>query len=190
MRVKLCFILLVSIILSGCSAGTPIPTIGVAAKQYRVTKVKVIQGKNISYGRPSAAGEEEQKKLIDKTIITLKQGLEKAIIERNGPGRPATLKVVMTNIDLSSGVGRVLLKSDSYVGGQLMLVSARSGKIIAQRPVSVSDRSTKLQVNVNGAAIGSFFSLLSNLSQSPEDKRIASVVGPFIAETKHWMEKK
>ncbi len=182
------FIIIGILFITGCASKGPAPTIGLVGKSYAINTVQVVKSENISYGRPSATGE-SQEPLVQKVIQSLQTNLEKEVLDRK-QGKPAILRVYLNRVDLSSGAGRALLKSDSTLSGNVLLLDGHTKQIVAERSnIIVRDNSNKNRLDINGVPIGSLFALADNISQSSEEKRIASVVAPFIGETKYWLEK-
>jgi hypothetical protein len=176
-----------ALLLASC-AGTPV-TVGVAGDPYEIVEVDVINAKNVDYGAELADGSSPQE-LGRKVQAALKHKLTAELARPKTQKMPAKLEVVLDKLSLSSAFERAVLKSDSRIGGSLILVDKRTKHVISkQEQRYIDDDSIKAYGGGTGVAGGllALGALAVNAAQSSDEERIAAVVNPFTAMVKTWL---
>lgn len=185
---SLAAVVLGALLLASCG-GAPEPVVGVAGNPYTITEVDVIITKNVVYGAEMADGSSPQE-LGRQVQAAMKRKLTAELVEPRTSKMPARLEVVLDHLDMSSALGRTLLKRDSMVGGSLVLVDKRTRAVIARRDgYYINDDSIKAWGGGTGTAggIAAIGALMFNAAQSSDESRIASVVDPFTAGVMRWL---
>ena len=181
-----------SLLLASCmGGGTPEPVAGPAFEPYDITQVDVTISKNVTYGVAQLDGTSQQD-LANKLAAALKLRLTQELVLAKSTRKSAKLEVVLDKVNMSSALGRTLLtlEGNSQIGGDLTLKDKRTGAIIASRPaVYIDDDSTKASGGGRGAlgAVATIGAMAVNASQSSDEERINSVVGPFTSKVKVWL---
>jgi hypothetical protein len=181
-------VLLGALLLASCAgtvAEAPAPLI---AEPYDITEVDVILSKSIAYGAEMIDGS-SQKEFAEKVRASLKQKLTADLVQPKSSRKPIRLEVVLDRVDLSSGIGRAVLKSESNIGGFISLIDKRTKTALARRNLFTGDDSTRFYGGGSGNLGGVFAlgALAANAAQSGDDTRIASVVDPFTSMVKAWL---
>lgn len=171
--------------------GTPEPVAGPAFEPYDITQVDVTISKNVTYGVAQLDGTSQQD-LANKLAAALKLRLTQELVLAKSTRKSAKLEVVLDKVNMSSALGRTLLtlEGNSQIGGDLTLKDKRTGAIIASRPaVYIDDDFTKASGGGRGAlgAVATIGAMAVNASQSSDEERINSVVGPFTSKVKVWL---
>jgi hypothetical protein len=178
------------LLLASCAGGgVPEPSVGVAGDPYAITDVDVVIAKGVYYGADMADGSSPQE-LAKQVQAALKKRLTEDLVHTKTSKMPARLEVVLDAVNMSSALGRTMLKSDSKVGGHLALVDKRTKKVISRYDqFYITDDSIKVYGSGSGTAggIAVIAALAVNAAQSSDEDRIASVVGPFALGVKRWL---
>ena len=125
-----------------------------------------------------------------KLQVALKQRLAAELVRPKSPKRQARLEVVLDQVDMSSGIGRALLKSESKIGGYAFLTDKRTKAQIARLDALYVDDDSMRVYGGGGGNIGTVLALgalAANAAQSGDNTRIDSVVGPFTTQLKAWL---
>jgi hypothetical protein len=182
-------LLLGALLLASC-AGTvaEAPPVPLIAEPYDIVEVDVILSKSINYGVEMIDGSSPQE-FAKKVQASLKQKLTADLIQPKSQRKQVKLEVILDRVDLSSGIGRAVLKSESNIGGFATLIDKRTKNALARREFFTGDDSTRFYGGGNGNLGGVFAlgALAANAAQSGDDTRIASVVDPFMARVKAWL---
>jgi hypothetical protein len=182
-------VLLGALLLASCATtvaeAPPVPLI---AEPYDIAEVDVILSKSIAYGAEMIDGS-SQKEFAEKVRASLKQKLTADLVQPKSSRKPIRLEVVLDRVDLSSGIGRAVLKSESNIGGFVSLIDKRTKTALARRNLFTGDDSTRFYGGGDGKLGGIFAlgALAANAAQSGDDTRIASVVDPFTSMVKAWL---
>ncbi len=159
------------------------------AEPYDIVEADVILSKSINYGVEMIDGSSPQD-FAKKVQASLKQKLTADLVQpKSSTKKPIKLEVILDRVDLSSGIGRAVLKSESNIGGFATLVDKRTKTALARREFYTGDDSTRFYGGGDGKMGGIFAlgALAANAAQSGDDTRIASVVDPFMARVKAWL---
>jgi hypothetical protein len=182
-------VLLGALLLASC-AGTvaEAPQVPLIAEPFDITEVDVILSKSVNYGVEMIDGS-SSKEFAQKVQVALKQKLTAELVQPKTQRKQIRLEVVLDRVDLSSGIGRAVLKSESNIGGFVTLIDKRTKNALARRDLYTGDDSTRFYGGGDGKLGGVFAlgALAANAAQSGDDTRIASVVDPFTARVKAWL---
>ncbi len=126
-------VLLSALLLASCATtvaeAPPVPLI---AEPYDIAEVDVILSKSIAYGAEMIDGS-SQKEFAERVRASLKQKLTADLVQPKSSRKPIRLEVVLDKVDLSSGIGRAVLKSESNIGGFVSLIDKRTKTALARR---------------------------------------------------------
>ncbi len=183
-------VLLGALLLASC-AGTGVaeaPPVPLIAEPYDIVEVDVILSKSINYGVEMIDGS-SPKEFAQKVQASLKQKLTADLVQPKSQRKQIKLEVILDRVDLSSGIGRAVLKSQSNIGGFATLIDKRTKNALARREFFTGDDSTRFYGGGDGnlGAVFAVGALAANAAQSGDDTRIASVVDPFMARVKAWL---
>ena len=164
-------VMLGALLLASC-AGTvaEAPPVPLIAEPYDIAEVDVILSKSIVYGAEMIDGS-SQKEFAEKVRVSLKQKLTADLVQPKSSRKAIRLEVVLDRVDLSSGIGRAVLKSESNIGGFVSLIDKRTKTALARRNFSAGDNSTRFYGGGSGNLGGVFAlgALAANAAQSGDD---------------------
>jgi hypothetical protein len=181
-------VLLGALLLASCAGTTAEAPPPLIAEPYDIAEVDVILSKSITYGVEMIDGSSQQE-FAEKVRASLKQKLTADLVQPKSSRKAIRLEVVLDRVDLSSGIGRAVLKSQSNIGGFVSLIDKRTKTALARRNLFTGDDSTRFYGGGSGSLGGVFAlgALAANAAQSGDDTRIASVVDPFTSMIKAWL---
>ena len=127
------------------------------AEPYDIAEVDVILSKSIVYGAEMIDGS-SQKEFAEKVRVSLKQKLTADLVQPKSRESLSGSKLFWTGFDLSSGIGRAVLKSESNIGGFVSLIDKRTKTALARRNLFTGDDFTRFYGGGDGK-LGGIFAL-------------------------------
>ncbi|MFS8116158.1 hypothetical protein QD460_31030 [Rhizobium jaguaris] len=121
---------------------------------------------------------------LSVVVRTLKNTMEKELIGLPGGPTRGRLIVTLHVVNLSTKAGRILIHSDSDIGGTVRLEDAKTGQLIAENP-NVYGRNPAMR----GEGLGIFVAMAVNAAEAagPEDILAQRLSNAFTHQVKLWL---
>lgn len=175
--------LLIVFMLSACTTTqTRDPQLLQTLASISVHEVDVRYSSAVNLGMPSLDGKTPEKS-FDEVATTLTKVLKRNIIGYPGGATPVRLIVTINTADVGSGIGRVLVRSDSSLVGFVSIVSLKGNHVLATSPLLVG----KDNAFHMGGNIGGPIGLVANIATAVGEERTEKVSEAFAAEVKRWL---
>ncbi len=174
-------LLVAVLLLAGC-ASTPS---GVRSQlvEYRIDKVTASLADTIDMGAFQRIDNEEDRDFVERVRAAVEITARDAVRSSLNGANPANVDIVLTRIDVASGVGRAVLGKDSSITAIVEVKDASSGAVLAQGPVFGRDRSAPI-----GGNIGGLIKLFADVSDAVVGDRVSAVAHDFSDNLKTWIE--
>ena len=180
-------VLLITLIASGCQTTPKIDAATLnAVMTYYPAQVSVTQSANFSSGLVSM-GDVTSQQLADKFAAESQARLASELPAIMRGSKPANIVILLQTASISSGAGRAVLGTDSFVDATISIVDASTGTTVGARSVHAIDAASSNDSSINGIPVGALLSLAVNASQSDEQTRIAKITEAFLIETKRQL---
>lgn len=181
--VKLLAVFAVAAIVSACQ--TADPRLVTALRSSSVTQIQLETAPDVNMG-----GFFDRKKpdpQLSKVVETLDASLKRELKGLPGGKTPAKLIVTLHTVDLASNAGRIILDNDSSMSGSVRLQDAKTGRLIAETGVYVTEKGVRGEGN-----IGVFVAMAINAAQvsHKRDALAYELSDKFVASVKTWLTQK
>lgn len=177
------FLILASLlVLAGCA--TRDPRLSEALRGTHVAEVRVEATPDVHTGLPMMNGKTPEQQV---TLVT--QALQKVATRdlKGYPGgaSPARLVLTLQTANLASEQGRVILGSDSSIGGTARLEDIRTGRLIAQNPTIYGENRGAKGNDAGGMMIALAINAVMTKSQEDLAEKLAQ---SFVGNVKRWLK--
>ena len=155
------------------------------APDHVIADVNVTVASNFFSGFPALDGTTPQQEAEEVKAHVLARLHQRLVVPNAKPGAAmsARLEVVLTQVSVASGAGRVLLQSDSHLTGYVTLVDARTGqKLVADAVVIGDDEAAH-----GGGNVGFILSLAINAATAGD--RYQKLADNFAVHTADWAQR-
>ncbi|MFS8049177.1 hypothetical protein [Rhizobium sp. BR 314] len=181
--VKLIAAFAMAVIVSACQ--TADPRLVTALRSSSITQIQLETAPDVNMG-----GFFDKKKpdpQLPKVVQTLEASLNRELKGLPGGKTPAKLIVTLGMVDLASNAGRIILDNHSSMSGSVRLQDARSGRLIAETSIYVSEQGMRGEGN-----IGVFVAMAINAAQvsKKKDALAHELSDKFVASVKTWLTQK
>ncbi|MGM4986531.1 hypothetical protein [Rhizobium sp. 11_C7_N12_5] len=181
--VKMLAVFAVAAIVSACQ--TVDPRLVTALRSSSVTQIQLETAPDVNMG-----GFFDRKKpdpQLSKVVQTLETSLNRELKGLPGGKTPAKLIVTLGMVDLASNAGRIILDNASSMSGSVRLQDAKTGRLIAETTVSVSEKGMR-----GGGNIGVFVAMAVNAAQVSQRKDALAheLSDQFVRNVKTWLMQK
>lgn len=138
---------------------------------------------NVYTGLPALDGKTPQEQLRDYTSA-LTYALKSQVIGKPGGPTPAKLVIKLHQVDLASGVGRVVGGNGSAVSGRAMIVELKNPKrLIVESPTLVAQEGS-----ISGSGnIGVFVALAVKVVDAASEARAERMARYFADSVRNWL---
>jgi len=135
--------------------------------------------------------------LKEDKIALLRDGLQEQIkanlsaslpTKMTGP-RPATVKVLLTQLNVASAGGKALLGQESLIRGTVSIIDDESQSLILTKQITGVDGTVKVGQGGN-ILIGLAVAVVVNTATSSDNTRIRNIAKSFDANTNRWLFQK
>jgi hypothetical protein len=181
--VKMLAVLAVAAIVSACQ--TADPRLVSALRSSAVTQIQLETAPDVNMG-----GFFDRKKpdpQLSKVVQTLEASLNRELKGLPGGKTPGKLIVTLHTVDLASNAGRIILDNDSSLSGSVRLQDAKTGRLIAETGVYVTEKGVRGEGN-----IGVFVAMAINAAQVSQKKDALAhdLSEKFVRSVKTWLTQK
>ncbi|MGV1761856.1 hypothetical protein ACQZ6F_31835 [Rhizobium sp. A22-96] len=181
--VKMLAVFAVAAIVSACQ--TADPRLVTALRSSSVTQIQLETAPDVNMG-----GFFDRKKpdpQLSKVVQTLEASLNRELKGLPGGKTPGKLIVTLHTVDLASNAGRIILDNDSSLSGSVRLQDAKTGRLIAETGVYVTEKGVRGEGN-----IGVFVAMAINAAQVSQKKDALAhdLSEKFVRSVKTWLTQK
>ena len=164
------------------------PTPGEIVSQYNLTDLSITVSEE--YNRSLFSLKEDK-------IALLRDGLQENIkarlnaslpLKMTGP-KPASVRVLLTDLNVASAGGKALLGQESSIRGVVSIVDDETESLILTRQIVGSDGSAKVGQGGN-VLIGLAVATVINTVTSSDNTRITNIAKTFDKNTNAWLFQK
>ena len=179
-RVKLLAVFALTAVVSACQ--TADPRLVTALRSSSVTQIQLETAPDVNMGgffdrkRPDPQ--------LSKVVQTLKASLNRELKGLPGGKTPGKLIVTLHTVDLASNAGRIILDNASSLSGSVRLQDAKTGRLIAETGVYVTEKGVRGEGN-----IGVFVAMAINAAQVSQKKDALAhdLSDKFVRSVKTWL---
>ncbi|MGM4986344.1 hypothetical protein [Rhizobium sp. 11_C7_N12_5] len=182
-NVKLLAVFALAAIVSACQ--TADPRLVTALRSSSITQIQLETAPDVNMG-----GFFDKKKpdpQLSKVVQTLEASLNRELKGLPGGKTPGKLIVTLGMVDLASNAGRIILDNHSSMSGSVRLQDAKTGRLIAETTVYVSEKGVRGEGN-----IGVFVAMAINAAQVSRQKDALAheLSDKFVSSVKTWLMQK
>jgi hypothetical protein len=182
-RLKLFAVFTLAAIVSACQ--TADPRLVTALRSSSITQIQLETAPDVNMG--GFFDKKNPDPQLSKVVQTLESSLNRELKGLPGGKTPAKLIVTLHTVDLASNAGRIILDNASSMSGSVRLQDAKTGRLIAETTVYVSEKGMH-----GGGNIGVFVAMAVNAAQVSQKKdALAHVLSDlFVRSVKTWLTQK
>ncbi|MBB3610879.1 hypothetical protein [Rhizobium sp. BK602] len=181
--VKLLVAFALAVIVSACQ--TADPRLVTALRSSSVTQIQLETAPDVNMG--GFFDRKNPDPQLSKVVQTLEASLNRELKGLPGGKTPGKLIVTLHTVDLASNAGRIILDNDSRMSGSVRLQNAKTGRLIAETDVYVTEKGVHGEGN-----IGVFVAMAINAAQVSQKKDALAhdLSDKFVASVKTWLVQK